>query len=98
MKKLLSVLLSVMLCMCVMMSAPWNRCFATENPDDPVPCVDASIHFISSYADYLLSPEQCVRFQKSRPNVSKKKKKSKADAGKRGNLCYFKQRAFFGCL
>ena len=40
MKKLLSVLLSVMLCMCVMMSAPWNRCFATENPDDPVPCVD----------------------------------------------------------
>lgn len=40
MKKLLSVLLSVMLCMCVMMSAPWNRCFATEYPDDPVPCVD----------------------------------------------------------
>ena len=40
MKKLLSVLLSVMLCMCVMISAPWNRCFATENPDDPVPCVD----------------------------------------------------------
>lgn len=42
MKKLLSVLLSVMLCMCVMVSAPWNRCSATEYPDAPVPCVDDS--------------------------------------------------------
>lgn len=43
MKKLLSVLLCVMLCMCVMVSAPWNRCAATEYPDDPVPCVDDGV-------------------------------------------------------
>lgn len=42
MKKLLSVLLSVMLCMCVMVSAPWNRCSAMEYPDELVPCVDNS--------------------------------------------------------
>ena len=40
MKKLLSVLLSVMLCMCVMVSAPWNWCSAIEYPDEPIPCVD----------------------------------------------------------
>ena len=43
MKKLVSVLLSVMLCMCVMVLAPWNHFSATEQPDEQVPYVDEGI-------------------------------------------------------
>lgn len=37
MKKIVSILLSVILCTCVMVSVPWNRCSATEQMDERVP-------------------------------------------------------------
>lgn len=38
MKKIASVLLSALLCVCVMVSVPWNRCSAAEQVNDPIPC------------------------------------------------------------
>ena len=37
MKKIVSILLSVILCTCVMVSVPWNRCSAAEQMDERVP-------------------------------------------------------------
>lgn len=38
-KKLASVLLSAMLCMSVMVSAPCSQCSASDQPEGPVPYV-----------------------------------------------------------